>query len=201
MPKINLIHKYEDIISVENLLDAWKEFLNGKKSRADVQEFQRHLMSNIFLLHRELKAKVYKHSAYEAFNISDPKPRSIHKAKVRDRLLHHAIYRILYPFFDKKFISDSFSCRVGKGIHKALERFNTFSRKVSKNHSRTRWVLKCDIRKFFDSVDHDILLEIINRKIKDAKTISLMEEIIGSYTVPYSALTEREREREELVSF
>ena len=182
MPKINLIHKYEDIISVENLLDAWKEFLNGKKSRADVQEFQRHLMSNIFLLHRELKAKVYKHSAYEAFNISDPKPRSIHKAKVRDRLLHHAIYRILYPFFDKKFISDSFSCRVGKGIHKALERFNTFSRKVSKNHSRTRWVLKCDIRKFFASIDQKILLDILNKHISDTDLLWLLQNIIESFS-------------------
>ena len=182
MPKINLIHKYEDIISVENLLEAWKEFLNGKKSRIDVQEFQRHLMSNIFLLHRELKSRTYKHSDYEAFNISDPKPRSIHKAKVRDRLLHHAIYRVLYPFFDKKFISDSFSCRVGKGTHKALERFNIFARKVSKNHTKTVWVLKCDIRKFFASIDQKILSDILSKHIFDTDLLWLLQNIIESFS-------------------
>ena len=126
---------------MENLLEAWKEFLSGKKSRQDVQEFQRHLMSNILLLHRELKDKTYKHSSYEVFNISDPKPRIIHKAKVRDRLLHHAIYRVLYPFFERTFITDSFSCRINKGTHKALERFKTFARKESRNHTKTVWVL------------------------------------------------------------
>ena len=97
-------------------------------------------------------------------------------------MLHHAIYRILYPFFDKKFISDSFSCRVGKGIHKALERFNTFSRKVSKNHSRTRWVLKCDIRKFFASIDQKILLDILNKHISDTDLLWLLQNIIESFS-------------------
>ena len=89
--RITCTHSYEDIISVENLLLAWQEFLCGKKSRKDVQKFQRHLMTNIFSLHRELMIEIYKHSHYEYFKISDPKPRDIHKAKVRDRLLHHAI--------------------------------------------------------------------------------------------------------------
>jgi retron-type reverse transcriptase len=181
MNNILLGHKYEDIISMENLLEAWKEFLSGKKSRQDVQEFQRHLMSNILLLHRELKDKTYKHSSYEVFNISDPKPRIIHKAKVRDRLLHHAIYRVLYPFFERTFITDSFSCRINKGTHKALERFKTFARKESRNHTKTVWVLKCDIRKFFASVDQKILLEILNQYIPDKEIISLLSEIIGSF--------------------
>lgn len=104
MPRIQLVHTYDNIISLENLLLGWQEFVVGKRQRKDVQEFERNLMSNILGLHNELKNKTYKHSAYEAFNISDPKPRNIHKAKVRDRLLHHAIYRILYPFFDRTFI-------------------------------------------------------------------------------------------------
>src|SRR3989344_1136230 len=109
------IHTYDDIISLENLLEAWQEFLKGKRNKKDVQEFQLNLMDNIFSLHNELKNKTYKHGPYYAFNISDPKPRNIHKATVRDRLLHHTIYRILYPYFDKKFISDSYSCRLNKG--------------------------------------------------------------------------------------
>jgi RNA-directed DNA polymerase len=78
-----------------------------------VREFQYRLADNIHALHVELKDKTYRHGGYYAFNISDPKPRNIHKATVRDRLVHHAIYRSLYPFFDRTFITDSYSCRVG----------------------------------------------------------------------------------------
>ncbi|MCK9588627.1 MAG: hypothetical protein M0Q93_04585, partial [Terrimicrobiaceae bacterium] len=104
------------------MLEAWKEFLRGKRSRKDVQEFELNLMANVLALHRDLANKTYRHSPYQAFNISDPKPRNIHKASVRDRLLHHAIYRVLYPFFDKTFIADSYSCRLDKGTHKAINR-------------------------------------------------------------------------------
>ena len=107
--KIQFTHIFEDIISIENLLEAWKEFSRDKRNKKDVQEFERNLMQNIIVLHQELVAKTYSHASYEAFNISDPKPRNIHKASVRDRLLHHAIYRKLYPFFDKTFIADSYS--------------------------------------------------------------------------------------------
>src|SRR4051812_5525684 len=98
---------YELIISLENLFLAWEEFLKGKRARQDVILFSEDLSQNIYELHLELKNKTYIHSPYHAFNISDPKPRNIHKASVRDRLLHHAIYRVLYPYFDKKFIYDS----------------------------------------------------------------------------------------------
>ena len=172
---------YEDIISAENLLEAWKEFRTGKKSRKDVELFERNLMDNIFTLHRDLADKTYKHLAYEAFNISDPKPRSIHKASVRDRLLHHALYRILYSFFDKKFISDSYSCRIGKGTHKAIERFKKLGNQVSKNNTKTCWVLKCDIRKFFASVDHDILIKILKKHISDPDIILLLIAVVGSF--------------------
>ncbi len=134
---MQFIHTYEDIISVENLLAAWQEFIIGKRNRMDVQEFELGLMENIFALHRELATRTYVHSQYEAFNISDPKPRNIHKAKVRDRLLHHAIYRILYPFFDRRFIADSYSCRKNRGAHKAIAKFRSYAYIVSKNHKKT----------------------------------------------------------------
>ncbi|MBI2551523.1 hypothetical protein HYV73_04275 [Candidatus Uhrbacteria bacterium] len=81
--------------------------------------------------------------------------------------MHRAIHRILYPFFDRLFISDSFSCRVGRGTHKALDRFHEFSYQASRNHHRTCWVLKCDIRRFFDSIDHSVLLDILKMRISD----------------------------------
>ncbi len=181
MSKIKFTDSYENIIEMENLLEAWREFVVGKKSRKDVEEFQRYLMQNIISLNRELETKTYKHSLYEAFNISDPKPRNIHKAKVRDRLLHHALYRKLYPFFDKTFTSDSYSCRLGKGTHKAIERFQSFANKVSKNNTKTVWILKCDIRKFFASIDQEILLKILNEYIPDKDIIAVLSEIIHSF--------------------
>ncbi|MBX4189229.1 reverse transcriptase/maturase family protein [Candidatus Parcubacteria bacterium] len=138
-------------------------------------------MDNILALHQELKNKTYTHSTYEAFHISDPKPRSIHKASVRDRLLHHAIYRILYPYFDTKFIHDSYSCRLNKGTHRAMNRFKAFTRKVSKNTTKTCWVLKCDIRKFFASIDQEILLKILKKHIQDEDTGWLLERIVQSF--------------------
>lgn len=182
MSRIQFSHTYDDIISLENLLLAWKEFLDGKRNRKDVQEFERNLMSNIFNLRNDLKNKTYKHSQYEAFKISDPKPRSIHKARVRDRLLHHAIYRILYPFFDTKFIHDSYSCRIGKGTHKAINRFRKFGSLASKNHTKTAWVLKGDIRKFFANIDHKILKNILSKTIFDTDVLWLLSQIIDSFS-------------------
>lgn len=138
-------------------------------------------MSNILDLHASLKTKTYTHSPYQAFNISDPKPRNIHKASVGDRLLHHAVYRVLYPYFDKKFIHDSYSCRLNKGTHKVMERFRYFSRKVSKNNTKQAYVLKCDIKKFFASIDHEILLNILAKYIKDTDTLWLIDRIIKSF--------------------
>src|SRR3989344_484976 len=178
----NIINiKYQDTISIANLYRAWEEFLPGKKNKKDVAEFSLNLSNNIFNLHYDLKDKTYRHSNYEAFNISDPKPRNIHKASVLDRLLHHAIYRILYPFFDKTFISDSYSCLLNKGTHRALNRFRDFGRKVSKNHTKTCWVLKCDIRKFFASVDQTILLNILKKHFTDTDILWLLERIITSF--------------------
>jgi RNA-directed DNA polymerase len=172
---------YKHIISIENLLEAWREFIVGKKARKDVQLFERNLMTNIIALHRDLASKTYQHSAYEAFNISDPKPRNIHKASVRDRLLHHALYRKLYPFFDRTFIPHSYSCRFGKGTYKAIEAFSHSASKVSCNHTRTVWVLKCDIRKFFAIIDHQLLIDDIKEYISDKDIIWLLSGIVKSF--------------------
>jgi RNA-directed DNA polymerase len=174
-------HKYKDTISVENLLLAWREFRVGKRSRKDTQEFERNLMSNIFRLHKRLKNKTYKHAKYSVFRISDPKPRIIHKAAVEDRLLHHALHRVLYPYFDKRFIFDSYSCRVDKGAHAALDRFRTLFLKVSRNNTRTCWVLKCDIKKFFASIDHDLLIGVLEENIPDKDLIWLLSQIVDSF--------------------
>jgi len=138
-------------------------------------------MSNIIALHRDLVSGEYQHGGYEHFKISDPKPRDIHKASVRDRLVHHALYRQLYPFFDRTFVSDSYSCRKEKGTHKAMNRFRTFAYHVSKNNTRTCWILKCDIRKFFASIDHEVLMKSISIYMFDQRTCMLVRNIVSSF--------------------
>lgn len=138
-------------------------------------------MDNILALHTELRNKSYRHGDYHHFRISDPKPRDIHKASVRDRLLHHALHRQLYPFFDRTFIPDSYSCRIRKGTHKAMDRFRVFSYRVTKNHTRTAWVLKCDIRKFFASVDQKILMDSIRWYVQDSDVVWLIGQVVGSF--------------------
>ncbi|OGI86425.1 hypothetical protein A3A01_01475 [Candidatus Nomurabacteria bacterium RIFCSPLOWO2_01_FULL_39_17] len=176
------IHTYDNIITIEKLLKAWQEFLCDKKGRIDVNLFQAKLMDNVLDLFYDLKNKTYKHGHYTAFNISDPKPRQIHKATIRDRLLHHLIYQELYEYFDNKFIYDSYSCRVNKGTHKAIDRFRKFAYQVSKNHTRTAWVLKCDIKKFFANIDHKILKTILSKGVFDNDILWLLGEVIDSFS-------------------
>lgn len=100
---------------------------------------------------------------------------------MRDRLLHHAIYRVLYSYFDQKFIFDSYSCRAGKGTHKAMNRFKRFGGVVSKNNTRTAWVLKCDIIKFFANIVHQVLLDILESNINDPDVLWLFAQVIESF--------------------
>ncbi|EKE11446.1 MAG: RNA-directed DNA polymerase (Reverse transcriptase) [uncultured bacterium] len=160
---------------------AWREFKRGKGGKADIQRFEFSLEDNLFELYQELKNRIYQHSHYTAFNVCDPKLRRIHKAKVKDRVLHHAIFRILYSIFDNNFIFDAYSCRIEKGTHKAVGRLERFSSKLSRNNSRNIFALKCDIKKFFDSIDQEILLGLIKKKIIYADTIWLIEKIIISF--------------------
>jgi retron-type reverse transcriptase len=172
---------YNDIISLDNLYKSWREFVRGKKCKNDVALFSINLSANIYRLHLDLKSKTYAHGGYHAFKINDPKPRDIHKASVRDRLLHHAIYRILYPHFDRKFIADSYSCRLNKGTHKALDRFMKLASRASRNHTKTLWVLKCDIRKFFASIDQKILLSVLEKFISDKDILWLLGQVVESF--------------------
>jgi len=176
-----LTHGFKDIVSIDNLLSAWREFVPGKAGKKDVREFYRHLADNIISLHEELENDTYRHGGYIHFRISDPKPRDIHKATIRDRLVHHAIYRVLYPFLSDTFIADSYSCQLGKGTHRAIRRFRTFAGQVSRNNTQTCWILKCDIRKFFASIDHAILMNMLSEYITDQRINTLLREVIQSF--------------------
>lgn len=169
------------MVSVENLFRAWKEFKKNKNKKPDVIAFSLNLENNIFNLRDELIAKNWTCDGYKKFSINDPKPRIIHKATVRDRVLYQAVYRILYPLFDNTFIFDSYSSRNGKGTHAGIKRLNMFLRKLSGNYIKPVYVLKCDIRKFFDSIDHEILLSLLRQKIDCIETMKVLEKIINSF--------------------
>lgn len=173
---------FGQICSLENIFTAWEEFRRGKSKKSDVQRFEFALEQNLFSLREDLNSKSYTHGAYSGFYIRDPKARHIHKAAVRDRVLHHAIFRILNPIFERVFIAESFSCRVGKGAHRGVAAVEVMIRRESKNYTRPCFVLKCDVRRFFDSVDHGILLTILRKRIKDAEAMCLVERIIGSFS-------------------
>lgn len=154
---------FSGIISIKALNRAWKKFSAGKKSRYDVSEYQKRLKRNLLTLHNSLMAGTYAHDAYQPFTICDPKQRQIHKATVKDRLIHQAIVSAIEPIFERRFIFDSYSCRVGKGTHAGVTRLGLFLRKASCNKTKKVYVLKCDVRQFFASIDHQVLMKLIEK--------------------------------------
>ena len=169
------------LICIENLLLAWQEFRKGKRSKPDVAQFELNLENNLFELNGSLVLGDWRPHHYKKFRIHDPKPREIHEANVRDRIVYQAVYRILYQIFDKGFIFHSYSSRNLKGIHAGISALENFINKTSKNYSKSCHILKCDIKKFFDSIDHSILLELISVKIRDEKFLHLIKQIIDSF--------------------
>lgn len=180
---------FENIISLNNLFSAWYEFLRGKSRKPEVMEFSRNIEDNLFRLYYNLKEEKYQHGAYKSFFVFDPKKRHIHKAPVVDRVLHHAIVRVIEPIFDPRFVFDSYSCRVGKGVHIALERLHKFGWRLSRNNTKTVWALKCDVKNFFGSVDHEILKKLLARQVYDERALKLLAIVIDSFsTAPSKGL-------------
>ena len=177
-----LVHSlFEKIISVENLFRAWKKFSKGKKKKLEVAIFEFNLEDNLFKLHNDLLSGKYKPDPYVAFYVRDPKLRHIHKASVRDRVFHQALFSILYDIFDEGFIFDSYSSRKEKGTHSGNNRLEKFIYKATHNWTECSYVLKCDVRKFFDSINHKILFSLMEKKIADEKTLRLVKIVLQSF--------------------
>jgi len=172
---------YPKLCSYENLMLAFKKARKRKTLKPYVIEFERDLENNIGQLQKELATETYRPAPLKTFTIRDPKTRIISKSHFRDRIVHHAICNIIEPIFQNTFIYDSFANQKGKGVHSALKRFDKFKRKVSKNNTKPCWVLKADIRHYFDTVDQEILIRIISRKIKDEKLINLIRKILTNH--------------------
>jgi retron-type reverse transcriptase len=174
---------YERIVSFENLAGAAHAACRGKRARPDVAAFEFGLERELLRLQAELRDQSYRPGVYYQFRIFEPKPRLISRAPFRDRVVHHGLCRVIEPLFEPSFSPHSYACRVGKGTHRALDRFQTLAR-------MHRWALTCDIAKFFPSIDHQALLELLARKVRDRKCCWLIEQIVAGSppqeTVPQS---------------
>jgi len=171
---------WEGLCSYENLEFAYKKARKHKTTKDYVIEFERDLENNLLLLRSELLLHCYQPKPLVNFIIRDPKTRKISKSDFRDRVIHHALCGIIEPIFDETFIHDSYANRVGKGALKAVQRFDYFKRKVSRNNTFPCYILKADIKKYFETVNHDVLIKIIRKKIRDNNVLWLIRKILDN---------------------
>ncbi|GIK58016.1 MAG: hypothetical protein BroJett015_36790 [Chloroflexota bacterium] len=164
---------YSQLTSWNNLLLAYQRAAKGKRGLPNVAAFEHDLELNLLQLQTELRDKSYQPGPYHSFHIHEPKRRLISAAPFRDRVVHHALCNLIEPIFERSFIADSYANRVGKGTHRALDRCQEFAR-------RYRYVLPCDIRQFFPSIDHAILRATLARKIPDEEVMWLVDQIVAS---------------------
>ncbi len=164
---------YTQLCSWDNLLLAYYCASAGKRCHANVAAFEHRLEDNLFTLQKELLDQTYKPGGYDSFYIHEPKRRLISAAPFRDRVVHHALCNLIEPIFERSFIFDSYANRVGKGTHRALDRVQSFARQY-------KFVLQCDVRQYFPSVDHAILRATLARKIADPQVMWLVDHILAS---------------------
>lgn len=180
---------YKKLCSYENILSAFEKSSKGKTRKHYVIKFKKKLKENLLKLQEELKNQTYKPKPLKTIVISDPKSRKISKSKYRDRVVHHILINIIGPIFEPTFIYDSFANQVGKGTFKAIERFHYFKRKVSKNNTLSCYVLKADIKHYFEEINHEILLNILKEKIFDERVIWLIKQILSNHSVEWGGRT------------
>ena len=168
-------HLWKRIISEENILDAYHKAAKGKSAMRNVQKFNRDIEGNLKKIRQSLIDKTFHTSKYSEKEVYEPKKRTIYVLPFSpDRIVQHALMSIVAPIWEAIFIKDSYSSREGKGIHAGSKRTMEYVR-------RNKYCLKCDVSKFYPSIDHETLMNIIRRKIKDPDTLWLLEEIVHSF--------------------
>jgi retron-type reverse transcriptase len=193
---------FSKVIDFTNFHKAYKDARNCKRYRSSILKFGYNLEENLLALRWKIINKTYRHGRYREFVVTDSKKRIIKAAPFRDRVAHHAVCNIIEPIFERSFIFDSYACRRGKGTHAAIVRLEHFIKELKSCLSATKsdssktitnrrerdgktqpikiYCLKCDISKYFDNVNHIILIEMIKQKIKDKNVLWLLNEIIES---------------------
>ena len=182
---------YEKIYSKDNLTSAFKKARKGKSKKDYVINFESDLNKNLKLLQNELRNKIYEPRKLKKFIVRDPKTRTIHASIFRDRIVHHAIINLIQPIYEKRFIYDSFASRKLKGTHLAVKRFEYFVKKVSSNGRKIKkpfnnnsirgFVLKADVKHYFNTIDHKILIDILRKRIKDEDFIELIKIVLDNF--------------------
>jgi RNA-directed DNA polymerase len=172
---------WDNFCSVENVYGAWCDFAVGKNNKQDVIKFKATLEDELLSIHEALVNRVYRHGSYTRFVVHDPKERVIHKATVHDRVVHRIVYNHLLPFFNLRWLDCSFSCRPGFGQHRAIARVQKALIQSTNNYTKNAVILKCDIKKFFDSIDQVILYRLITKRIRDERLVELINKIICSF--------------------
>jgi retron-type reverse transcriptase len=162
---------FSQIFAFDNLYRAATQAAKGKREKFGVMEFFLNLEANLFQLQNELSFGDYRPGAYRSFFIYDPKPRLISAAPFRDRVVHHALMNVIEPILERGLIFDTYANRIGKGTHKAIRRFQQYLQQY-------RFVLKCDIKKYFPSIDHLILKSLIRELIGDPLVLWLTDVVI-----------------------
>lgn len=168
---------FDKITSFENLLKASRKAQRGKRLKNSTAEFNLNLENELLKLQAELQSRAYRIDSYKQFYIYDPKKRLISALPYRDRAVQHALCNIIEPIFNRVLIYDTYACRKDKGSHRAVNRFTMYCRK-------NKYALKCDVKSYFASIDHDVLFEMIKRKIKDPDALWLVKLIIDSTPSP-----------------
>lgn len=167
-------------LSISNIWHCWHRFKHGKRQTQQLELFSYYLEKNLWHLHEDLMRGSYSHGGYTYFTVVDNKRRNIAVASIRDRIVHRLLYEYLTIVYDRTFIFDAWSCRKGKGLVGAIERAEQFLKRFPDSY-----VWRADITKFFDSMDHYLLITILCRKIQDHWALYLLDEVVNSYAVKY----------------
>jgi retron-type reverse transcriptase len=165
---------FEEIVDYGNIRLAFLKAIRGKRTSAEVLLFCRNVDANLRKIRTRLLTEPVRWGTYRRFTITDPKKRTISAAPFADRIIHHAVMNILEPLFERQMVYHSYACRPGKGMHSAV-------RYAFSKCKGTEWFLKLDIRKYFDSINHDVLKNRLRRIVKDKKLLRLLDGIIDSY--------------------
>jgi len=174
---------YPRIYDFENLYGAYLKARRGHRRDPEVLVFANNLESELIGLQNDLIWKTYRTGTYRRFYVNDPKTRLVAALPFRDRVLQHSLCGVIGPLFERKFIYDSYACRIGKGTHAGAGRVTEFLRRAARIWPRP-YCLKCDVRQYFPSIRHGPLLEIIKRTVACPDTLDLIREIVGSWVDP-----------------
>jgi retron-type reverse transcriptase len=166
-------HLYPQVCDFENIYRAYRKARKGKRGRPQTAQFERVQDDELLNLQEELQTRTYKPGAYHNFYIHDPKQRLISAAPFRDRVVHHALCRVIEPIWEQRFIHDTYANRIGKGTHRALDRTQYFAQ-------RYKYFLQCDVKQFFPSIDHTLLRAEFARLIHDEAVLWLCDQILHS---------------------